>query len=316
MKHVDGNDPTVIAIIPSVRRHEWLHILRDAVRTKRGKFGLSLTLIVIGIALIGPFVEPYNPESVGLGAPFFKPTSNSLLGGDVLGRDVLSRVLGGGYQLLILAAAATALGILLGAALGIIAAYFSGWRDGLIMRTVDVLLAFPQLVFALLLLSVLGNHLWLVVVAVGLTHAPQVARVIRSTSLDVSERDFVKAVAITGVRPSKVMAREVAPNLISPLMVEVGLRMTYSIIIMAGLAFLGFGFEPPNPTWGYMIRENQIGISTNVWGVIVPAILLASLTIGFNTFTDAVARVSLGVDRAERFEVTEMLDRIDTVGEN
>ena len=164
---------------------------------------------------------------------------------------------------------------------------------------VDVLLAFPQLVFALLLVSVLGPT-WLLVLAVGLSHAPQVARVIRSTALDVSERDYVKAVEITGVRPSKVMSREILPNLITPLMVETGLRLTYSIIIMAGLAFIGFGFQPPEPELGLHDQGEPDRCDAEPLGGGRPAILIALLDDGVNTFTDAVARVALGVDRAEK----------------
>jgi peptide/nickel transport system permease protein len=290
---------------PRVRRHELLHLLGTAIRTPRGAVGATLALLIVAFAVIGPFVAPKSPTAIGVVVPFQGPTGAAPLGGDVLGRDVLSRVLAGGWQILLIAFLATAVGIVFGTILGMVAAYQPGWRDGLIMRGVDVLLAFPQLVFALLLISVIGNHLWLVVVAVGLSHAPQVARVIRSTALDVSERDYVRAVAVMGVRPSKVMRTEILPNLISPLMVETGLRLTYSIVIIAGLAFLGFGFQPPHPTWGYMVRENEIGVTQNPWGVVAPAALIALLTIGINTFTDAVARVALGVDRAETLVVTE-----------
>ena len=182
------------------------------------------------------------------------------LGGDVLGRDVLSRVLDGGWLLLAMAAAATALGVALGTASGITAGYLQGRPDGIIMRTVNVLLAFPQLVFALLLVSILGPTVWLTVLAVGLSHAPQVARVMRAATLDVSERDFVKATELLGVKRGRIMAEEILPNLVSPLMVEIGLRLTYSIVIIAGLSFLGFGQPPPAPNWGIMINENRQGL--------------------------------------------------------
>jgi peptide/nickel transport system permease protein len=305
MTTVNGelNEPAEVA--PRVRRHELAHLLASAVRTPRGAVGAAVALFILALAVFGPFVAPNSSTAVAVVPPFQGPSSAAPLGGDVLGRDVLSRVLAGGWEILLIAFLATALGIVLGTVLGMVAAYQPGWRDGLIMRGVDVLLAFPQLVFALLLISVLGNHLWLVVLAVGLSHAPQVARVIRSTALDVSERDYVRAVAAMGVRPSKVMRTEILPNLISPLMVETGLRMTYSIVIIAGLSFLGFGFQPPDPTWGYMVRENEIGVTQNPWGVVAPAALIALLTIGINTFTDAIARVALGVDRAETLVVTE-----------
>ncbi|HLN05665.1 MAG TPA: ABC transporter permease subunit, partial [Acidimicrobiales bacterium] len=148
--------------------------------------------------------------------------------------------------------------------------------------------------------SIIGPKVWIIVLAVGISHAPQVARVLRSATLDISERDFVKAVELEGVSPSRVMAREILPNLVTPLTVESGLRLTYSIVIMAGLSFLGFGIPPPAPTWGFMISENLIGLSSNIWGVAAPAILIALLTIGTNTFTDAVARVSIGIEAREQ----------------
>jgi peptide/nickel transport system permease protein len=292
---------------PAVRRRrEWAGVLLRAASLPRGRFGLVVAGVVIAVAVIGPFVAPH-PATANLIAPFSKPSGHALLGGDELGRDVLSRVLDGGWVLLLMAAAATALGVIVGAASGIAAAYLRGRWDGLIMRTVDVILAFPQLVFALLLVSIIGPKLWLTVLAVGFSHAPQVARVMRSASLDVSERDFVKATELLGVGRRKIMTREILPNLISPLMVETGLRLTYSIVIIAGLSFLGFGQAPPAPNWGIMINENRVGLVLNPWAVVVPAALIALLTIGINTFTDAVARVSIGIDReAEKATLLEI----------
>ncbi len=253
-------------------------------------------VFVIAVAAIGPFVAPYQPDAL-LGLPFGHASSTYLLGADTLGRDVLSRVLNGGWVLLLMAAAATVLGVGAGTVAGVSAAYLRGRWDGLIMRTVDVVLAFPQLVFALLLVSVFGPKLWLIVIAVGMSHAPQVARVVRSATLEISERDFVKAVELWGVKARHVMNREILPNIVSPLMVEVGLRLTYSVVIISGLAFLGFGQPPPAPNWGYMITENLEGSQGNIWTVLVPALLIALLTVGTNTFTDAIARVAIGVNR-------------------
>ncbi len=284
---------------PRVRRREWLHVLTAAARTPRGMVGAGLALLVVLVAVIGPFVAPYSPLAF-VTVPGSGPSSKFPLGSDILGRDVLSRVLDGGWQLLLMAAAAMLIGVALGTAAGIAAAQLRGWRDGLIMRTVDVILAFPQLVFALLLVSILGPARWLLVLAVGFSHVPQVARVIRAAALDVSERDFVKAVEITGVRQSRLMSGEILPNLLTPLMVEAGLRLTYSIVIMTGLSFIGFGLQPPAPNWGYMINENRIILTTNPWAVVAPAILIAVLTVGLNTFTDAIARVALGIERGEK----------------
>jgi peptide/nickel transport system permease protein len=278
-------------------RREWLVILKRAVRTPRGAIGLTVAGLVVLLAIVGPWLAPHNP-TLTVTETFGTPGGgNGLLGGDVLGRDVLSRVLAGGRTLLGMAAAATVLGVGLGVMLGVTAAYLGRWRDGLIMRVVDVFLAFPQIVFALLLVSVAGSHAWLVILAVGLSHAPQVARVVRAAALDVCERDFVKAVELYDTPSLRVMMGEVLPNILSVVMVEVGLRFTYSILIIAGMAFLGFGVTPPAANWGLMINENRIGLVVNPWAVIVPAGLIAVLTVGLNTFTDAIARASLGVDR-------------------
>jgi peptide/nickel transport system permease protein len=297
--------PGAPAPVTSAGRHPWLSVLWSAARTPRGAVGLTMALLVAGVAIIGPALAPHSPDAL-LTLTFAKPSAQFPLGSDFLGRDVLSRVLGGGWLLLLMALAATGIGIVAGAAAGISAAYLRGAPDGIIMRTVDVILAFPQLVFALLLLSLLGPKLWLIVLAVGLSHAPQVARVIRAATLDIAERDYVKAAELQGMRPAKVMTKEILPNLITPLMVEAGLRLTYSIVIIAGLAFLGFGQPPPAANWGTMINENRIGLQLNPWAVIAPAVLIALLTIGTNTFTDAVARVTIGVDR--RPEEAALLD--------
>jgi len=281
---------------PRLQRRQGVAALRTAARTARGKVGLSITAVIVSVAVIGPFVAP-DSSTAFVGPPFAKPSAHFWLGSDTLGRDVLSRLLDGGWVLLLMAVAATSFGLVVGGAAGISAAYLRGRTDGLIMRSVDVILAFPSLVFALLLVSLVGPKLWLIVVAVGFSHAPQVARVLRSSALDISERDYVKSVELQGVRPAKIMWSEIVPNLISPLMVEAGLRLTYSIVIISGLSFLGFGQAPPAPNWGYMINENRIGLQSNPWGVIVPALLIALLTIGVNTFTDAVARVAIGVER-------------------
>ncbi len=255
-----------------------------------------MALLVVAVAVIGPFVAPHTATEF-VGMPFATPSAHYWLGTDVLGRDVLSRVLSGGWLLLLVAAAATVLGVAVGALAGIMAAYYKGWRDGLIMRAVDVILAFPAIVFALLLVSIAGPKLWLVCVAVAMTHAPQVARVIRSAALDICEKDYVKAIELIKVPPRKIIRGEILPNLVTPLMVEAGLRLTWSIVIIAGLSFLGFGVQPPAPNWGLMLNENRIGMVSNPWCVIVPALLIALLTVGMNTFTDSIARVSIGVDR-------------------
>ena len=278
------------------RRGRVTRTLRAALRTGRGRFGAIVSLLIVAIAFLGPALATKSPTA-SFTVPFAPAGGhNGVLGADVLGRDVLSRVLNGGHRLLLLAAASTALAVIVGVMGGVVAAYRGGFLGGLIMRSADVLLAVPQLVFVLLLVSVLGPKTWLVIVAVGLTQAPQVARVLHAAAQDVSERDYVKAVAAWGVPPRVVIRRHVIPSLVTPIMVEAGLRLSFSIVIIAGLSFLGLGPAPPTADWGVMINENKIGLSANVWGVLAPGILLMLLAIGVNTFSDAIARVSIEGD--------------------
>lgn len=282
--------------VAAIRRgasHGSMLLLLRAARTGRGMAGLILAGLVVAIAVIGPLAAPHSATAFTT-LPYARPSGRALLGGDTLGRDVLSRVLDGGRVLLLMALAATAVGVALGTMAGVTAAYVRGAAETAIMRAVDVILAFPQLVFALLLVSLAGPRLWLIVLAVGFSHAPQVARVIHAASVSISERPFIKAKELNGVRPLRIMLGEILPNLVTPIVVEAGLRLTFSIVVMAGLSFLGFGQPPPAPNWGYMISENRVGLALNPWGVVVPAILIALLTVGTNTFGDAVARVSIG----------------------
>jgi peptide/nickel transport system permease protein len=274
-------------------------LLRDALGITRGKVGAGLVVLVLLVAVVGPLLSPHSPTALSNNAvPFQGPSAHYPLGTDFLSRDVLSRVLNGGWELLGAALAATVLGVGLGTLVGVVAAFEGGLVETLLLRAMDVLLAFPQLVLALLLVSIAGPSTALIIVAVALSHMPQVARVLYSASLDVCERDFMASAELVALSRRKMVLSELLPNLSSPLMVELGLRMTFSIVLIAGLSFLGLGFQPPAPNWGTMINENRIGMTSNPWAVVAPVVMIALLTVGLNTFTDAIARVSIGVERA------------------
>jgi peptide/nickel transport system permease protein len=272
--------------------------LSGALRSWRGRIGLLLALAVFALAFIGPFVAPHSATDF-VAPPSTPPGPGYPLGSDILGQDVLSRLLYGGWRLLLLALSATVLALLVGTVIGVTAAYRRGWAETGLMRGVDVLLAFPQLVFVLLIVSVLGTPTWLLILTVAIAQAPQIARVVYASAQDICERDFVQAVALWGVPPRTVIVRHVLPSLSTPLAVESGLRLSFSIVMISGLNFLGFGVQPPNPSWGVMINENRLGMASNPWGVVAPALVLAVLAIGTNLFTDAFARAAFGEDRAD-----------------
>ncbi|QRP50889.1 ABC transporter permease [Amycolatopsis sp. FDAARGOS 1241] len=242
---------------------------------------------------LGPVLTGYSTTDFA-GKPY-KP--DGLAGTDGLGRDVLTRFLAGGTTLLLYAVLATAPGIVLGALLGMVADYGGGRLDSLLMRGNDVLLSFPQLVIALLAIAVIGPQGWLLVLVIGLTHAPRTARVARQATVAVRGEDYIKAAEMYAVPRSRVLLREILPNITGRLMVELGLRLTYSIGYIASLSFLGLGIQPPAADWGLMINENRIALVVQPWGVLLPVIAIALLAVGTNLVADSLASAAAGHTR-------------------
>jgi peptide/nickel transport system permease protein len=261
-------------------------------RTPSGVIGVAIVVFVVGVALLGPYLAPHSPTAT-VGPPLDGSSNAYPFGTDVLGRDVLSRVLHGGRSLLGLALAATALSYMVGLSIGLIAGYSRGIADPLLMRSVDVLLAFPPLLFLLVLIGGAGRTQAVLILGVAVIQAPQVSRVVRSATLEVSVRGYVEAAVARGERAAAVIAREVLPNILGPVLVDAGLRFTYSILIITSVTYLGLGAEPPSSNWALMISENRQYISINSLSVLAPALMIAILTIGVNLTGDAVAR-SLG----------------------
>ncbi len=280
----------------ALRRRPWLGILAGALRMTRTRIGVGIVTVVLLVAVCGPLIAPYSPTEF-VAVPNGPPPRVELFGADALGRDVWSRFLHGGLSVLWMAAAATLIGVVLGVTVGLVAAYARNWVDDVLMRGNDVLLAFPQIILALLAVSALGPRLWLIVLIVGLTHAPRVARVIRGAAQEVVERDFVMAAEAVGEKRTRIIFGELLPNVTSPLLVELGLRMTYSIGLVAAISFLGFGLAPPAADWGLMINENRLAITVQAWSVLLPVLAIGLLTVGTNLVTDGIARAAIGLDR-------------------
>lgn len=277
---------------PASGRGTTAGLLGRLLRQRQARVGLVLTGAVVLLALLGPLLLPWATgyTSTGFAGRPFQP--DGVLGTDNLGRDVLSRFLAGGLRLLVYAGLATLLGMVLGVVAGMVAAYQGGWLDTLVMRGNDVLLALPQLVVALLAITVLGPQGWVLVTVIGITHAPRIARVTRAAASAVITEDYVRAAEMYAVPRWRILAQDVLPNITGPLMVELGLRMTYSIGAVASLSFLGLGLQPPTADWGLMINENRIALVLQPWGVLLPVLAIAVLTVGTNLITDSLARAS------------------------
>jgi peptide/nickel transport system permease protein len=272
-------------------------LLRGALSLRRTQIGLLLVVLVVGIALLGPLFAPHGAQDF-VAPPNSGPSGAARFGSDHIGQDVLSRFLRGGLEILSLAVAATALGLALGVLVGLVSAYSRGWLDDVLMRGMDVILAFPQIMLALVAIATVGPTTWLLILTVGLTTMPRVARVARGAAQPIVERDFVAAAEALGVPRLRILAGEVLPNTLSPLLVEVNLRLTYSIALIAGLAFLGFAPNPNGADWGFMIQENRLALVTQPWGVVLPVVAIALLTIGTGLVGDGIARAAVGIDRS------------------
>jgi peptide/nickel transport system permease protein len=286
--------PTAPVTAPPVGRPAII-LFRRAWGQARTKIGVLLVVLLVALALVGPFFAPHSPTEFA-GAPYAHPSSAVPLGTDNLGRDVLSRFLWGGRSILGLSLLATALGLALGVSVGLVAAYARSVLDDVLMRAMDVILAFPSIVLALVVVATIGPKLWLIVLVVGLTTMPRVARVTRGASLEIVERDFVQAAEVLGESRVKILFGEILPSITSPLMVEASLRLTYSIGLIAGMSFLGFGIQPPAADWGLMINENRQALTIQPWGAVMPVIAIALLTIGTSLVGDGVSRAALGIE--------------------
>ena len=289
-------NPLVSNEPPLIQSKRPTGVILGALELGRTRIGLGLVLIIAAIAIFGPLIAPHGPADF-IGLPNTGPSGAARFGTDHLGQDVWSRFLDGGREILLLASAATLLGLAIGTSLGLLAAYSKGALDDVLMRSMDVILAFPSIMLALVAIATLGASGWLIILAVGLTNVPRVARVTRAAAQPIVERDFVAAAEAIGVPRWRILFGEILPNVLSPLMVEASLRLTYSIGLVAGLAFLGFTPNPNGADWGLMIQENQIALVVQPWGVVLPIIAVALLTMGTGMVGDGIARAAAGIDR-------------------
>ncbi len=252
------------------------------------RVGLVLAVIVLAIALLGP-LTPGSPTALS-GAPYSLPSADQPLGTDFLGRSVLTRVLHGGLSVVLLASIATLVGYALGITVGLVAGYSRSALDAVLMRAMDILLAFPPILFLLVLATGAGASPVAVVAGIAVVQMPGVARVIRAATLETSVRGYVEAAVARGESTARILRREILPNIVNTVVADGGPRFTISILLVAGLNFLGLGLRPPTPDWAVMIAENRSGLTINPWSVVAPAVLIAVLTVGVNLVADALAR--------------------------
>jgi peptide/nickel transport system permease protein len=271
-------------------------VFRTALSLWRTRIGLALVGIVVGIAVVGPWVAPHGPTEF-VGPPNTRNVDGLLFGTDNLGQDVWSRVLYGGRTILVLALASTAIGLVVGVTIGLVAAYNRGRLDNVLMRSVDVVLALPGLLLVLVATTTFGRNSLVIILLAALTVIPRVARVTRGTALAVVGRDFVGAAEALGESRTRILGKEVLPNIAGPLLVEANLRLTYTIFLIGTLGFLGLSVGLNKADWALMINENRSVLSTQPWGTLLPIFAIGLLTVGTGLIADGLGRAVAGIDR-------------------
>ena len=249
------------------------------------KLGMLVILLSLIAALFAPWLAPHGQAALGgeVWAPF---SSEHLLGTDQLGRDLLSRLLYGARLTIGIALVTTLTSFVIGIALGFTAAVVGGWLDQVLSRTVDALMAIPTLIFALLILSVLGTSVPVLILVIAVLDSTRVFRLARSLGVNIAAQDYVEVARLRGERLPWVLTREILPNAMPPLVAEFGLRFCFVFLFISSLSFLGLGIQPPNADWGGMVRENAQAINFGLTAPLIPAAAIAILTIAVNLVVD------------------------------
>ncbi len=238
------------------------------------------------LAILGPWLTPYDVETMHFRHLGEMPSREFLLGTDRYGRDVLSRLILGTRTTMLIAATSTALATVLGTTIGLASAFFGGRFDSVSMRLIDVLIAFPTLIFAMFVLGVLGTGVVNGIIVIGLVFTPSIARVVRSAALGIVVLDYVDAARVRGERTSYILFREVMPNLYPTVIVEASIRFGIAILVTAGLSYIGLGPPPPTPDWGTMASEGRSLMLSNPWPVFAPSVAVVLAVVGVNLVGD------------------------------
>jgi peptide/nickel transport system permease protein len=275
------------------RPKQWRLYWRRLLKRPAALVGTIIFCFFLFLALFGPWVAPYDYQAQDAHLRLATPTLSHPFGADQFGRDIFSRIIVGTRNIFLLGGFGTLVAVVIGTAIGLASGYVGGNTDEVIMRLLDVLLSFPSLLLALVLLSTVGPSNLNIVLVVAILYIPMVARVVRSMVLDLKNKEFVEAARVRGEKNSYVLFREILPNSLPPLLVEASMRFSYSIFLVASLGFLGLGVQPPSPDWGLQINEARNFFSIAPWVLLFPACTIALLVIATNLMSDGLRQVML-----------------------
>ena len=279
---------------PAGPAREWFALVRRLARRRTALFGAIVVALVIATALAAPWLSPFDPVAQDIGhrlkPPGWRDTADSLhpLGTDHLGRDLLARVIFGAQPALLVASAAVLISGVLGMVAGLLGGYFGGRVDDVLMRLADVQLAFPFILLAIAVIGVLGPSLPTIIVVIGVSSWVVYARVVRGAVLTLREREFVQAARALGGGDGRIVVRHILPNAFAPWLVVATLDMARVIVIESALSFLGLGVQPPMPTWGGMLADGRVYITTAWWLATFPGLAILVTVLGINLFGDGL----------------------------
>ena len=270
---------------PGFYREAWYRLSRN----RAAMAGLIVIALFALLAIFAPLLAPADPLEQTIAARLTPPFTNGyILGTDDLGRDLLSRIIHGGRISLVIGAVSVGISLVSGVSLGILAGYFGGWVDKVIMRLIDIMLAFPYILLTVVIVAILGPSLINAMLAIGISYMPRYARVIRASVMAESEQDYVTAERSLGTGSLELMFRTILPNALSPTIVQATLGVGEAILSSAGLSFLGLGAQPPTPEWGLMIASSRQFITSAWWVVTLPGAAILLAVLGFNLLGDGL----------------------------
>ena len=273
--------------LPTVRRRGWMAFRRN----RTALLGVVLIVLVALAAIAAPLLAPHDPLAQSAADRLATPSGEHLFGRDSFGRDILSRLLYGARISLLVGVVSVLTGGVVGSLIGIVAGYKGGRTEAMLMRTTDVLLAFPELITGLLVLAVLGPGLWKMVAAIAVTLVPRFARLAHGPTLSLRGREFVQSAEAAGCRDGRILRRHILPNVSGDLLVLGGLMVSLAIRVEANLSFLGLGVSPPTPTWGQMVREGMVYLQIAPWYSLAPGLGILVAVLGFNLVADGLRDV-------------------------
>ncbi len=268
----------------SLWREAWKRLLKN----KTAMIGLTIITILLISAIIAPLLAPYDPLETDILARLKAPSSEHWLGTDNLGRDILSRIIYGTKISLQVGVISISIALFLGVSTGMIAGYYGGIVDTIIMRLMDIMLAFPSILLAIAIMAILGPQLSNAMLAIGIVNLPRFARIVRSSVLTVKEEEYIEAAKSLGANDFIIMSKHILPNCLAPLIVQTTLSIAGAILEAAALSFLGLGAQPPKPEWGAMLSAGRSALQVAPWVITFPGLAIMVTVLGFNLFGDGL----------------------------